>query len=55
MKTSGPSPKKDVCAAMALLDAVCLQAPVEAHVPVVRDILGTGVDFITTRAMKRED
>lgn len=55
VKTSGPIPKKDVFAAMALLDAVCLQAPVEAHVPVVRDILGTGVDFITTRAMKRED
>ena len=53
MKTSAPIPKEAVFAAMALLDDVCLQAPVKAHAPVLRNVLGTGVDFITTREMDR--
>ncbi|WP_367924795.1 DUF1667 domain-containing protein [uncultured Ruthenibacterium sp.] len=54
VKTSAPIPKEKVFQAMALLDDVCLQAPVKAHEPVVRNVLGTGVDFITTRSMEKQ-
>lgn len=53
VKTSAPIPKEAVFEAMALLDDVCLQAPVKAHTPVLQNVLGTGVDFITTREMDR--
>ena len=51
VKTSRPIPKGDIFAAVKLLDDVRLQAPVACGDVVVRDILGTGADFVLTRGM----
>lgn len=40
--------------AMKTLDGVVLDAPVRLGQVVVRDIRGTGVDFIATRDLKAE-
>lgn len=40
--------------AMKTLDGVVLDAPVRLGQVVVRDICGTGVDFIATRDLKAE-
>ena len=53
VKTSRPIPKGDIFRAMQLLDNVRLQAPVACGAVVVRDVLGTGADFVTTRGMGR--
>ena len=55
VKTSAPLPRDKVFQAMGLLDGVCLRAPVEAHATVLRDVLETGVDFITTRGMQKTE
>jgi CxxC motif-containing protein len=51
VKTSAPIPKGMIAAAMRELDHVKLTAPVTLGQVVVRDICGTGADFITTREM----
>ena len=53
VKTSGPIPKSAIFSAMALLDEVTLTAPVRAGQVVVENVMGTGVDFVTTRSMCR--
>ena len=49
VKTSGPIPKGELFAAMALLDGVTLTAPVSVGQVVVSNICGTGVDVVATR------
>ena len=46
-------PKDKVQAAVRALDSVCIKAPVKIGEIVVKDILGTGVDIVTTRSIER--
>lgn len=49
VKTDGDIPKELVFPAMALLNGVELSSPVRRGDVVLRDIFGTGVNFIVTR------
>lgn len=51
VKTSGAIPKELTERAVSLLDGVELHAPVSVGDAVVKDIFGTGVDFVVTRSM----
>lgn len=51
VKTSAPIPKHLIFDAMKALDDVNLHSPVRAGETVVENACGTGIDFITTRAM----
>jgi CxxC motif-containing protein len=53
VKTSDEIAKEDIFKVMTLLDEVVLEAPVERHQVVLHNILGTSVDIITTRSMKK--
>ena len=55
VKTSGPIPKERICEAGALLDGVTLEAPVRLGQAAVKNVCGTGVDFVATRGMPRAD
>lgn len=55
VKTSGAIPKGLIKEAMRLLDEVLLSAPVAAGQPVLKNILDTGLDFVTTRSMKGDE
>ncbi len=51
VKTDAPIPKSIIFDAMALLKGVTLKSPVHTGDVVIRDILGTGVNFVVTRDM----
>ena len=51
VKTSGEIPKRDIMPAMALLKNVRLKSPVALGEVIVKDICGTGVDWIATKAL----
>ena len=51
VKTSAPIPKGLIMEAMKLLDNIELTAPVQLGDVIVRDICGTGVDFVASRTM----
>jgi CxxC motif-containing protein len=51
VKTSGMVPKRDVKAVCAAIHRVRVRAPVALGDIVARDILGTGVDAVATRAL----
>jgi len=51
VKTDAPIPKGIIFDAMALLKNVTLKSPVHVGDIVVKDILGTGINFIVTREM----
>lgn len=53
VKTKGAIPKELVEKAVRLLDGVELHAPVSIGGIVLKDIYGTGVDFVVTRSMDR--
>lgn len=53
VKTSDEIPKNDIFKVMKLLDEVLLEAPVESNEVVLHNILGTSIDIITTRSMKK--
>lgn len=53
VKTNGEIPKAMVAAAARLLDPVTLSAPVAEGQVVLANILGSGVDVVTTRAMAK--
>lgn len=53
VKTSDEISKKDIFRVMRLLDEVLLEAPVQRNQVVLQNILGTSVDIITTRSMKK--
>jgi len=48
VKTNRDIPKGKMLEAVALLDTVCLTAPVHIGDVVLEDILGTGADFVAT-------
>lgn len=51
VKTSSDIPKGMIFDAMKLLDKVEVQSPIKSGDVVVKDILGTGVDFIATKSL----
>ncbi len=51
VKTDSPLPKGKIMEAMALLNDVTLQAPVTEGQTVLKDISGTGINFVATRAI----
>lgn len=53
VRSSDELPKEDIESCARRLDNVELEAPIEIHSPVVEDILGTGVDIITTRSLEK--
>ncbi len=53
VRSNKPIPKGKMFKIMELLKDVELEAPVGFHQAVIRDILGTGADIITTREVKR--
>ncbi|MDL2229915.1 DUF1667 domain-containing protein [Treponema sp. OttesenSCG-928-L16] len=53
VKTDRDIPKKDIFSAMALLDGLSVKAPVRAGDIIVKDILGTGANFVATRTLEK--
>lgn len=53
VKTDREIPKKDIFAAMRLLDGVVLQAPVKVGDIAVPNLLGTDANFVVTRSLNR--
>ncbi|MHB0859527.1 MAG: DUF1667 domain-containing protein [Anaerolineae bacterium] len=51
VRSSAPLPKGLVMRAAEILRSLTLDAPVEAQQVIVRDILGSGIDVVTTRAI----
>lgn len=51
VKTSAPIPKALIFEAMRTLDGLVLDAPVHLGQVVVRNVCGTGVDFVATREL----
>ena len=54
VKTDADIPKQDIFRAMALLNAVTVQAPVRVGDIVVPDILGLGVNFVATKTILKQ-
>lgn len=55
VKTDQEIPKQDIFEAMKLLNQVTLQAPVHVGDIVVAHVLGTDVNFVVTRSLKRAE
>lgn len=55
VRSSMPVPKEKMFEIVRILKDVELEAPIEFHQTVYKDILGTGADIITTREVKRAD
>lgn len=51
VKTDAAIPKGMINDAMKTLDSITLKAPVELGQIVVKDVCGTGANFVATRAM----
>lgn len=54
VKTTAPIPKELLFQAMEALNEVTLTAPVTVGQVVIANLLGTGVDVVATREMKKE-
>ncbi|MEG0258160.1 MAG: DUF1667 domain-containing protein [Christensenella sp.] len=52
VKTSAPIPKKMMLRAAALLNDVTVSAPVKCGEVIIKNILGTGVDFVATKTAR---
>lgn len=55
VKTSGEIPRDQIMKAMDLLKPVRLQAPVAIGDVVVKDICGTGINWVATRNIPRKE
>ena len=53
VKTNAPLPKELIFKALNLLKGVTVTAPVEIGTPLVKDIFGTGIDFVATRKVEK--
>lgn len=51
VKTAAPVPKGKITEVMRALEGLTLSAPVRVGQVVLRDVCGTGVDIVATRAM----
>ena len=54
VKTAGPIPKEKMLEAAKSLDSVRAQAPVDIGDVIVKDICGTGVDLVATKAFRAD-
>lgn len=52
VRTSAPIPKKQMFDAMAVIDRLTVNAPVERGQVLIADLLGTGADVIATRSIR---
>lgn len=52
VRTAQPIPKEKMFEAMAVLNAVTLDAPIARGAVLVADLLGTGVDVIAARSIE---
>ena len=52
VKTNGAIPKGKMFEAMRLLDDIVLDAPINVGDVVIADLFGTGIDFVTCKAIK---
>ena len=55
VKTSAPVPKERIFDVVAALDGITVEAPVRLGQVVVKDVCGTGADFVSTRALPQTD
>ena len=55
VKTSAPIPKERIFDVAAALDGITVEAPVRLGQVVVKDVCGTGADFVSTRALPQTD
>lgn len=55
VKTDKDIPKSSIFAAMELLDGLIVYAPVKTGDIIVRDILGTGSNWVATRTLHKMD
>lgn len=53
VKTSAPVPKAMTFDVVRALNGLKLELPVALHQVVVKDVCGTGVDWITTRSLEK--
>lgn len=53
IKTSAPIPKEMMMRAVALLNDITVQAPVKNGDVIIKNILGTGVNFIATKNVEK--
>lgn len=51
VKTAGEIPKDKIFESMALIHTLRVRAPVRAGAVVVKDLAGTGIDLVATRAV----
>jgi CxxC motif-containing protein len=51
VKTNGAILKKDIFEAMKLLDGLTVTSPVKCGDILVKNVLGSGVDFVASRDM----
>ncbi len=54
VRSSAELPKGNIRECVRLLNDLEVNAPIDIHSPVLKDLLGTGVDIITTRSMERD-
>ena len=54
VKTSDAIEKAKIFDALALLKGLKVTAPIEEGSVIVRDILGTGVDFVATKTVRKK-
>ena len=55
VRTSGPVDKAKMFHVMKEIDKIELVAPVEMNQVIIRNVLGTGVDVISTKKLERVD
>lgn len=55
VKTANPIPKQKIFDAMALINQVVVEAPVQSGEVVLKDLLGLGIDVVCTKSMDRCD
>ncbi|MBQ8981222.1 MAG: DUF1667 domain-containing protein, partial [Eubacterium sp.] len=53
VKTNGTIPKGKMFEAMAMLDDITLQKPIEVGQTVIKNLFDTGVDFVTCKAIEK--
>ncbi len=51
VKTNGAILKKDIFEAMKLLDGITVKSPVNCGDVIVKDVLGSGIDFVASRKL----
>lgn len=53
VKTNGAIPKGRMFEAMRLLDGVTLQPPIKVGDAVIKDLFGTGIDFVAAKSIEK--